>query len=206
MARDSCYPPGLLYDALLEPILRKIRKQIQALIIRDGLFPVLDLCCGPGGQVRWLAGRGRFSCGLDINFGMLRYAAGRGKNIPFVCADAVQTPFRAAAFKGIVVSFALHLKPAAFRPSLLAEARRLLKPEGRLVLVDFERPWDRASRFAYPYIWVIERLAGSDHFHNGREFLARGGLRSLLLKNDLKELERHDISAGTCAVVVAAPR
>jgi ubiquinone/menaquinone biosynthesis C-methylase UbiE len=172
--------------------------------MRDGLFPVLDLCCGPGAQIRWLAGQGRVSCGLDINLGMLKYAAGRRADGSFVCADAVQTPFPLASFKGIVVSFALHEKPAEIRPRLLAEAKRLLLPNGRIILVDFEKPWNSVSRLANLYIWLIERLAGRDHFHNGREFLAKGGLRDLLKENGLREVERHDLAAGSCALVLAA--
>ncbi len=205
MARRFWYPPGLIYDGVLEPLLHNIRIKVRNVIIENDLFPCLDLCCGPGAQVRRLAAPGRFACGVDISLGMLRYAAGRGKDIPFVCADAIRTPFRAAAFKGIVLSFALHEKPPDLRPRLLAEARRLLLPTGRVVLVDFENPWNTSSRLASLYVRLIERLAGTDHFRNGRDFLAKGGLRALLGENRFHEVERHDISAGTCAVVVAAP-
>lgn len=206
MARGFCYPPGILYDGFLEPLLRKIRRNIRILILRDRLFPVLDLCCGPGAQVRWLAWQGEISCGLDINLGMLKYAAGRSPNGLFVCADAVQTPFPPASFKAIIVSFALHEKRALIRPRLLTEAKRLLLPNGRIILVDFERPWNIVSRLANFYIWIIERLAGRDHFRNGREFLAKGGLRALLRENGLREVDRHDIAAGSCALVLAVRR
>jgi ubiquinone/menaquinone biosynthesis C-methylase UbiE len=205
MARGAWYPPGLIYDGFLEPFLLRLRKRVRNLIVKNDLFPVLDLCCGPGAQTRRLAGGGRLSCGLDISLGMLKYAAGRRQGIPFICADASQTPFQPAAFKGIVISFALHEKPAELRPILLAEARRLLLPSGRIVFVDFEQPWDRSSRLAYLYVWLIEKMAGNDHFRNGRDFFARGGLRNLLMENKFREVERHDIPAGTCAVVIAAP-
>ncbi len=206
MARIFWYPPGLIYDGILEPPLNRIRNKVRNLIIKNGLFPVLDLCCGPGAQAHCLAGEGRLSCGLDINLAMLKYAARRRKKIPFVCADAGQTPFQPATFKGIVISFSLHEKPVSLRPRLLAEGIRLLAPHGRLVLVDFERPWDGASRRAHLYVGLIERLAGKEHFRNGREFLAEGGLRAFIRKNNLEELERYDISAGTCAIVVAKPK
>lgn len=205
MAKGLWYPPGLLYDGLLEPILHSIRKRVRNLALENDLFPLLELCCGPGAQAGHLADRGKLVCGLDINLRMLKYAAVRRRDVPFICADAVQTPCLAGVFKGIVLSFSLHEKPAALRPRLLAEARRLLAPHGRIVLVDFEPPWNRTSRLAYLYTFLIERLAGKDHFRNGREFNARGGLRALLRANGLKELERFDIPVGTCAVVLAAP-
>lgn len=200
------YGPGLLYDGFLEPALNGIRKKVRSLIIEHDLFPVLDLCCGPGAQLCRLTGQGGFACGLDINLAMLKYAAGRRPGIPFVCANAADAPFGPAAFKGIILSFSLHEKRASLRPLLLAEARRLLRPEGRIVLVDFERPWNKASKLAYLYVWIIERLAGKEHFSDGREFLKTGGLRALLRENGLEELDRHNVSAGTCAVVLAAPR
>ncbi|MGB7294390.1 MAG: methyltransferase domain-containing protein [Candidatus Aminicenantales bacterium] len=206
MARGLWYPPGLIYDGLLEPFLRRIRKKVRKLIIKNDLFPVLDLCCGPGAQVHSLSGKGKLAWGLDINLAMLKYASGRRPGIPFLCADATDAPFGPAAFKGIILSFSLHEKRASLRPPLLAEARRLLMPEGRIVLVDFERPWNKASKLAYLYVWVIERLAGKEHFRDGREFLRAGGLRALLRENGLEELDRHNVSVGTCAVVLAAPR
>ena len=64
--------------------------------------------------------------GLDINLKMLKYAASSRPGIPFICADAAQTPFFPGAFRGIVVSFALHEKEAALRADLLKEAKRVL--------------------------------------------------------------------------------
>jgi ubiquinone/menaquinone biosynthesis C-methylase UbiE len=143
--------------------------------------------------------------GVDINIRLLRYAASRSLGVPFVCADAARLPFRPGAFKGIVISFALHEKEPGFRPRLMAEAKSLLSPDGRIILVDFERPWNRISRLAYLYVSAVERLAGRGHFLNGRDFFKRGGLRGLLRENGLREMGRRDIAAGTCAVVLAAP-
>jgi demethylmenaquinone methyltransferase/2-methoxy-6-polyprenyl-1,4-benzoquinol methylase len=136
---------------------------------------------------------------------MLKYAASRRPAVPFLCADATRTPFRPGAFRGIVISFALHEKEAEFRTRLLAEAKRILAPGGRLVLVDFERPWDGVSRRALLYVSAVERLAGRRHFRNGRDFFGRGGLRALLEENGLREVSRQNIAAGTCALVLAAP-
>jgi ubiquinone/menaquinone biosynthesis C-methylase UbiE len=205
MDRNRFYLPGLLYTEILEFPLRGIRKKVGNLVLKNDLFPLLDLCCGPGTQAGLLRRPGRNPLGLDINIGMLRYAASRWPGAHFVCADAAQAPFRPGAFRGIIVSFALHEKKADFRPRLLAEARTLLAPEGRLILVDFERPWDGLSRKAYLYVSVIERLAGIRHFRNGRDFFRRGGLRELIRENGLREVERQNIAAGTCALVLAAP-
>jgi ubiquinone/menaquinone biosynthesis C-methylase UbiE len=205
MERDRFYLPGFFYTGVLDVPLRGIRKKVRNLADNENLFPLLDLCCGPGTQAGLLRQPGREAVGVDINVRLLKYAASRRLGVPFICADAARTPFRPGTFRGIVVSFALHEKEADFRPRLLAEAKALLSPDGRIILVDFEQPWDRTSRLAYLYVSAIERLAGRRHFRNGRDFFKRGGLRGLLRENGLREVERQDIAAGTCAVVLAAP-
>jgi ubiquinone/menaquinone biosynthesis C-methylase UbiE len=205
MERNRFYLPGLLYTGVLEIPLRGIRKKVRNLVLKDDLFPLLDLCCGPGTQTGLLRRQGKKPVNADINIRMLKYAASRRLGVDFVCADAARTPFRPGAFRGIIVSFALHEKRTEFRPRLLAEAKTLLSPGGRIILVDFERPWDRISRAAYLYVSVIEFLAGTRHFRNGRDFFRRGGLRGLLQENGLREMERQDIAAGTCSIVLAVP-
>jgi len=205
MARGRWYLPGMVYTGILEVPLQGIRKIARNLVLKNNLFPVLDLCCGPGTQARLLERPGSSVLGLDINLNMLKFAASRRPGLPFLCADAAQTPFRPGTFRGIVISFALHEKETEFRTRLLREAKSLLAPGGGIVLVDFENPWDRTSKRAYVYVSAIERLAGRRHFWNGRDFFNRGGLRALLRENGLREVERQNIAAGTCAVVLAVP-
>jgi demethylmenaquinone methyltransferase/2-methoxy-6-polyprenyl-1,4-benzoquinol methylase len=205
MERGRLYLPGLLYTGLLELPLRGIRRPVRDLVLKHNLFPLLDLCCGPGTQTGLLSQPGRTVMCLDINLKVLKYAASRKLGVPLVCADASLTPFPAAAFQGVIVSFALHEKEAAVRGRVLEEAKRLLVPGGRVVLVDFERPWNGPSRRAYLYVSAIERLAGRRHFRRGRDFFRRGGLSELLRENGLREVERRNIEAGTCAIVLAVP-
>jgi len=205
MVRGRWYLPGMLYTGILEVPLQGIRQKVRNLVLKNNLFPVLDLCCGPGTQAGLLGRPGGSVLGLDINLNMLKYAAFRRPGVPFLCADGARTPFRPGSFRGIVISFALHEKDTEFRARLLSEVKSLLVPGGGIVLVDFERPWDGASRRAYLYVSAIERLAGRSHFRNGRDFFNRGGLRALLRENGLLEVERQDVAAGTCAVVLAVP-
>jgi ubiquinone/menaquinone biosynthesis C-methylase UbiE len=203
--RNRRYLPGLLYDGLLEVLLRSIKSKTAELVGGTGLSPVLDICCGTGRQAELAARGGQLSVGLDINPRLMKYAASRRPEVPFVCGDAAQPPFRASSFPAVIISFALHDKPPEIRPLILNEAKRLLAPEGRMFLVDFEPPWNKNSRRASFYVALIERLAGRRHFRNNRDFLRRGGLRALLAENGLTELERHDLEAGACAILVAAP-
>jgi ubiquinone/menaquinone biosynthesis C-methylase UbiE len=142
--------------------------------------------------------------GLDISLGFVRYAAAHAPDGLFVCGDAARLPFKDASMGAVSVSMGLHDKPFEVRTAILAEARRVLVPGGRLVAVDFERPWNGASRAGATFAQAIERLAGRDHYGNGRDFLRRGGLRAILRENGFAEVERRDIASGSIAAVVAS--
>ena len=203
------YLPEVLYEVVLERPLTGIRRLVGELVTEAGLLPLIDICCGPGNQLERFAATslraGAPSVGLDINFKAVRYAAARRPAFPFVCGDAAHLPFRAGSFRGALLSFALHEQEPQVRLQILRAAREVLAPGGHLILIDFECPWNSTSRLAYGYTSVIEKLAGRDHFRRNRDFYRRGGLRTLLAENGLKEVLRHDVAAGTCAIVVAAP-
>ncbi len=199
----------VLYDLILERPLAGIRRKVRESVTEAGLFPLVDICCGPGNQLRRLAAdslaAGLPSVGLDISIKAVRYAAARAPEIPFICGDGTSLPFRPGLFKAAILSFALHEQEPEVRRRFLGAAREALVPGGRLILVDFENPWNSTSRLAYAYTSVIERLAGRDHLRRNRDFHRRGGLRALLAENGFSEVVRVDIAAGTCAMVVAVP-
>jgi ubiquinone/menaquinone biosynthesis C-methylase UbiE len=141
--------------------------------------------------------------GLDLDEKMVRYASTKYTQLPFVCADAVRIPVKDSSIKGVILSFALHDKHPDVRNKTLQEVRRILSPEGKIVFVDFEVPWNRISKMASLYIYGIERMAGKDHFANGRLFLSEGGLRVYLRQNGLEEMERYNVELAQASIVVA---
>ena len=205
-------PREILYDLVLERPLTAIRRKVVELVTGAGLFPLVDICCGPGNQLRRLARRADGAAalpavGLDISLRGVRYAAARAPGVSFVCGDGTALPFRAGAFRAALLSFALHEQEPEVRRRLLAAAGEAVGPGGRLILVDFENPWNSKSRLAHAsYITVTERVAGRDHLRLNRDFHRRGGLRALLAGCGLEELVRQDVGAGCCAIVVAARR
>ena len=197
------YFPGLLNDCLLEPLLIKLRNYIGRLFLKYDLFPALDICCGAGKQCRLLDSKNIKMIGLDRNIRILNYAKAKHQPMPCVCADASHIPFKSSAFRGILLSFALHDKPPELRPQIVAEAKRLLAPGGKLVILDFEHPWNLRSRLGWLFTSVIERTAGREHFRNGRQFLGDGGLRAFIAKSGLIEVKRRQIEAGNSAIVIS---
>ncbi|MBB4658254.1 class I SAM-dependent methyltransferase [Parvularcula dongshanensis] len=124
-------------------------------VLLDRLNPqpgqrLLDVAGGTGDVARgFLAraaerpARGRPSASAticDINHAMM--VAGRdkdGRAVPDrVCADAEALPFEDAAFDAYTVAFGI--RNVTHRDRALSEARRVLKPGGRFVCLEFSRP------------------------------------------------------------------
>jgi 2-polyprenyl-6-hydroxyphenyl methylase/3-demethylubiquinone-9 3-methyltransferase len=105
---------------------------------------VLDLGCGKGRFARALAARGADLVGTDLSAAMLAAAEGVAR----VRATARQLPFAAQSFDAVLaVELLEHLDPRGLR-AVFAEARRVLRPEGVLLIVDknaaalsAQRPW-----------------------------------------------------------------
>jgi len=108
----------------------------------DGSSHVLDVCSGLGGPARYLAAR--YGCrvaGVDLTLSRcagarrLTELVGLADRVAFARADAVRLPFGDGAFDACVSQEAfLHVEDKA---ALLAEARRVLRPGGRLAFTDW---------------------------------------------------------------------
>jgi len=202
----NLYLSGRFYDWLIEPLVFSLKVKVERLFKQMDLFPALDICCGTGTQLHLLQSGEAKLIGLDISLSGLTYASHKYPRIPFVCADAASLPFKEVSIKGILISFSLHDKSPRIRDELMNEAKRLLKPGGRIIFVDFEQHWSLKSRVGSVFVYIIERLAGSEHFRNNRQFLRAGGLRAFVQKHDLIEIKRYDVEWGALAVVVAESR
>lgn len=94
---------------------------------------VADLGCGPGRDTGHFTGRGFQVVGMDYSYGMLRQAAERAP-APYTQGDLRTLPFASGAFQGAWMSASLLHIPRGQVPGVLAEVRRVLKPEGVLYL------------------------------------------------------------------------
>lgn len=103
---------------------------------------VLDLCTGSGVSLAGLRRVGRTVLGIDVSVGMLRVAAAThahgGWSPRLACADAFRLPLRDAAVDALTVAFGVrNLRP---RRAALAEMARVLRPGGRLVVLEAAAP------------------------------------------------------------------
>lgn len=193
---------GWVYDHSIESLLKGIRKKVSHYILQHRLFPLLDICCGTGIQLSRSVKKKYSVFGLDLNLELLDYAASRFPHIPFICADASHVPIKGAFFKGIVISYALHEKTPQVRQKMAKEARRLLTPGGKIILIDYESPWSGKSQWGALLTYLIERIAGGDHFRNYQQFLREGGLRGWIIKENIVERERYEVELASSSIVV----
>lgn len=108
---------------------------------------VLDLACGTGDLTalisRAVGASGRVIAS-DINANML--GEGRARltdrgvvgNVEYVQADAAHLPFRGEQFDAVSIAFGL--RNVTFKEKALAEMCQVLKPGGRLIVLEFSKP------------------------------------------------------------------
>jgi ubiquinone/menaquinone biosynthesis C-methylase UbiE len=105
----------------------------RALQAADGGGLILDLGCGTGSAGRYLTSKGGRVLGLDLSIGMLRSAASTNR-FPLCQGDMRSLPFRDGAFAAIVAYYSIHNVIRTELGTVLAEARRVLRPGATLLL------------------------------------------------------------------------
>jgi demethylmenaquinone methyltransferase/2-methoxy-6-polyprenyl-1,4-benzoquinol methylase len=141
-----------IYDIRVGPFLRGRKHALEALRPNPG-DTVLDLACGTGLNfshvIEWIGPKGRI-VGLDFTRPMLKRATKKlvrhhGDNVTLVEGDATNLPLAADSCDAVLCSYAMAIIPDYRRA--IAEAVRVLKPGGRLVLLEPKRGsalWARA--------------------------------------------------------------
>ena len=119
-------------------------------VLSLGLPPesvVLDLACGTGDLCLELARHGLSAVGVDRSAGMLAAAQ---TTAPLVRGDGLTLPVRTGGVDGLVCGFALR-NFAALAP-VLAECARVLRPGGRIALLEVDAPSNPVLRVGHQ-VW-----------------------------------------------------
>jgi demethylmenaquinone methyltransferase / 2-methoxy-6-polyprenyl-1,4-benzoquinol methylase len=157
---------------------------------------------GPTGEV-WMT---------DINAAML--AVGRDKMIergifpPLALCDAEKLPFPADTFDCVSVAFGL--RNMTHKDRALAEMARVTRPGGRVLVLEFSRPWKPLARAYDAYSFSIlpalgkyiakdeaayRYLAESIRMHPDQETL-----KSMMEAAGLAKVEYFNLAAGVVAL------
>jgi len=173
--------------------------------------PALDLCCGTGDQATALARRGARVAAADFCLPMLalarrKFAREEGAPRPAaLAADALALPFPAGRFAGATVSFGL--RNVADLDAALGELARVLRPGGRLAVLEFAVP--RAQPLKALYLFYFRRLLpwigqllshrGSAYSYLPSSVLAfpqRAGFLARLAAAGFTDLSSRDLTGG----------
>jgi SAM-dependent methyltransferase len=137
--------------------------------------PVLDVGCGAGSNVLWLAKRGFAAHGVDLSSGAVAAARSRaektGVAAEFRTGDALALPFARSAFGAALDHGCFHTLPIGRRPEYVEEIRRVVRPGGSFLLVWVAREY-RAERGPphRPSLQEIVRLFERDFLFSRTEF------------------------------------
>jgi demethylmenaquinone methyltransferase/2-methoxy-6-polyprenyl-1,4-benzoquinol methylase len=187
-----------------------LRPGMRALDVAAG---TCDLGAGLARQV----GREGLVVVSDINREML--ARGRDRlldqgiagNVRFVIADAERLPFPDASFDCVTIAFGL--RNVTDKPAALASMRRVLRPGGRLLVLEFSKPRGEVLRSAYDaysfkVLPVLGRMVANDEasyrylaesirMHPDQETLA-----AMMKDAGLENLRFHNLAGGIVALHV----
>ena len=156
----------------------------------------------PGGEV-WIT---------DINRRMLERGRDRlldaGLAVPAVQCDGERLPFPSACFDCVTVGFGL--RNMTRKEIALAEMARVLKPGGRLVVLEFSKVWKPLER-AYDWYsfkvlpWLGDKVAGdADAYRYLAESIRlhpdQAALAEMLRSAGLQQVEVFNLAGGVVAV------
>lgn len=141
------------------------RKLIEMLDIK-GNEKALDLACGTG-DITFALGEklpDGDAIGLDITKGMIEIANRKLSeknvtNVSFQIGDIMSMPFADGTFDYVTCGYALRNVPDV--ELALVEIKRVMKPGGRFISLDFAHPRNRIYRWLYlNYLIVVGSLTG----------------------------------------------
>lgn len=134
------------YDRLNRIISFRLDVRWRKRAIRDLALPtgatVLDLASGTGDLCIDLAGAGLKPMSMDLSYGML--AADRS-GVPRVQTDILRLPVPDVSVDGVTCGFAL--RNLLDLGDFFAELARVVRPGGRIALLDVSTPSNRVLRF-----------------------------------------------------------
>jgi demethylmenaquinone methyltransferase/2-methoxy-6-polyprenyl-1,4-benzoquinol methylase len=216
---DSVAPKYDLMNDLMSLGLHRAWKAFTVLAadLRPGQR-VLDIAGGTGDLARAFA-RKVGSEGLvvhtDINAAMLRVGRERlldaGFVLPTVVCDAEKLPFESESFDRVSLGFGL--RNMTHKDQALAEMHRVLRPGGKLLVLEFSRvapPLEKAyDWYSFNILPRLGRLVAGDEasyrylaesirMHPGQE-----ELKAMMKKAGFGHVDYHNLTAGVAALHVA---
>jgi ubiquinone/menaquinone biosynthesis C-methylase UbiE len=171
------------YDGIIGPMTIGLRNiGLKMYPVQEGMT-VLDIGCGTGAQLRLYQKRNCRVYGIDVSPAMIEVAGNKlGSEAHIHIGSATDMEFGDDQFDLVSCVMALHEMPPQVREDVLKEAKRVLKSEGRMLLIDFHPgPINKFKGvFSKVIITLAEMIAGGEHYKNYRHYIGNGGLPRLI--------------------------
>ena len=198
---------------------RFVRQKLQP-VLDDPNARVLDVACGTGDLSIEIQSNAKARViGTDFCRPMLAVAAEKnGANslsIPYVEGDAMNLGFASDRFDAVTIAFGLR-NLSNFGDGL-AELRRVLRPGGRLVILEFSSPVIPGFRqlFNFYFTRVLPRVGGAVSGSRGAyeylpdsvsKFPDQKNLSSLMRKTGFDNVEYSNLTGGIAAIHTGTKR
>jgi ubiquinone/menaquinone biosynthesis C-methylase UbiE len=197
------------YDALFEPLNKGLRSIGMKMFPPKDRMLVLDVGCGTGVHLEHYQKAGCKVFGIDLSPSMLQIARDRlDKSAELHMGNASNMPYPKNKFDLIIMSTVVHEMPPDVRSAVIEESKRILKEDGRILLIDFHpgpivpiKGWINKS-----IITLAEIAAGREHFKNYRHFIANKGLPALISAHGLSVEQEKIVSGGCIALFLLGKR
>ena len=192
---------------------RLVARKLQPALSVDGAR-ALDVACGTGDLALALAAVTKARIvGTDFCRPMLEIAARKASTnvseIPFIEGDALKLPFADEAFNAVSIAFGL--RNLSNVEEGLRELRRVLKPSGRVAILEFSRPVVPGFRalFQFYFTRVLPKLGGIMSGSRGAyeylpdsvsRFPDQQRLAALMRETGFEEVEYQNLTGGIAAL------
>jgi demethylmenaquinone methyltransferase/2-methoxy-6-polyprenyl-1,4-benzoquinol methylase len=179
--------------------------------VRDLQLPagsiVLDLACGTGDLCDDLRDAGHVPLGMDFSFGML--AAARTDE-PLAQADALSLPVPDGSVDGVICGFAL--RNFVDLDGFIRECARVIRPGGRIALLDASEPENRFLRFGHGIYFgkVVPRIGAALSKASAYRYLPKSlaylppgpELTALMREAGFGDARRDQLTGGAAQLLV----
>lgn len=184
------------------------RRALDAIAVGPGDF-VVDLACGTGDFCELVEARGARAVGVDFAREMLRQAQTRGLRFPKVQSDGEWLPFGTASVDVVTCGFAL--RNFVSLEGVLGEIARIVRPGGRIALVDVDRPAFGPLRSAHSLYFdrIVPFVGGLLSDRSAYHYLPKStaylpppdAIRRMLSGAGFLELEREVLLFGSAQIL-----
>lgn len=186
------------------------RRTVRSLALLPGAR-VLDVACGTGDLCRELARTGHDTIGVDLSWGMLAHSR---TTAALLQGDALTLPLPDESLDGATCAFAL--RNVADLPALFSELARVVRPAGRIALLEVDTPSQPILRLGHRAYFghVVPRVGALLSDREAYTYLPRSvaylppwlSMASQLRDAGFREVARRPLSFGIAQLITATRR